>query len=449
MSLAGWEEFDMVGVGSVISDLATVRVKAGNQEIYAGNQEIFIGNLEIFVPAIFAIGADNAVWQLSLHPQQGQGRGKPPVTYWKWDSLGKPDQNTSLVATRIGSRIAVAQNADGRLEVFALGTGGKSAPNGSLYHKWQTAVNGSWSDWAKFDPVDPDLSIQDLQISRTHTGALDVFVRLEFRNNVARLAHIWQTAPNNGWGVWTDIGSPPDDVMYENPTVPTFAVALNGSGIQEVFATGDYWGRGKDNKQGLWNQKWIWRSAQTAPDNADWGPWEPIGRPVSSDLENNRLTIGAVSLNRNQLLELFVDDSMSIYVMSQRAVGDYDCYPLYSRTVYAQGGYAVGAGSVALEVFAWGQTKGNMNPDGTLWRLAEAAFLLPVPPHFHPKPPILYWDSENWEQVDANALPRHPAQLTNGGLHLIRNQGEHLDLVGYLDVIAVGSDGNVYSNWQT
>ena len=41
--------------------------------------------------------------------------------------------------------LAVAQNADGRLEVFAPAGGGPTGRN-TLWHLWQTAANNGWSD---------------------------------------------------------------------------------------------------------------------------------------------------------------------------------------------------------------------------------------------------------------------------------------------------------------
>ena len=39
------------------------------------------------------------------------------------------------------TRIATASNADGRLELFAIGT------DGALNHNWQTSPGGNWSGW--------------------------------------------------------------------------------------------------------------------------------------------------------------------------------------------------------------------------------------------------------------------------------------------------------------
>lgn len=41
--------------------------------------------------------------------------------------------------------LAAAQNHDGRLELFVVGSGGM------LWHRWQTQPNRTWSDWKSLD----------------------------------------------------------------------------------------------------------------------------------------------------------------------------------------------------------------------------------------------------------------------------------------------------------
>ncbi|GAB3943049.1 hypothetical protein GCM10027614_31120 [Micromonospora vulcania] len=49
---------------------------------------------------------------------------------------------TSLGGNGLSTDLAVAANADGRLQVFVVGG------NGSLYSMWQTTTSGPWSSWA-------------------------------------------------------------------------------------------------------------------------------------------------------------------------------------------------------------------------------------------------------------------------------------------------------------
>jgi hypothetical protein len=159
------------------------------------------------------------------------------------------------------------------------------------------------------------------------------------------------------------------------------------------------------------------------------------------------MTIGGLNLDGNGLFELFVNDSQSIYVMSQGSVGvwDQDWYDLGIPSVWAQGGYAAAVGWRRLELFAWGQTPGNVPmPNATLWRIPQRVIDKIKPSGVYPIPkPLLYWDRADWEQVDPNAFPGKPARFIDGGLHLYREHD------GQLDVIAAGADRKVYSNWQT
>src|SRR5437660_11854760 len=60
------------------------------------------------------------------------------MTQTNWTSLGKP-------TVTIKSSPSVGQNADGRLEVFTIGS------DGTLWHIWQTTPDNPWSNWASLD----------------------------------------------------------------------------------------------------------------------------------------------------------------------------------------------------------------------------------------------------------------------------------------------------------
>jgi acylphosphatase len=137
------------------------------------------------------------------------------------------------------------QNADGRLEIFAVGT------DNALSHIWQTAPNNGWSGWASLGGVitcEPD-------VSRNADGRLEVFAR--GTNNA--LWHIWQTAPNNGWSGWASLGG----VIYSDP-----CAANNADGRLEVFV------RGTDDA--------LWHRWQTAPNNG-WSGWASLGGVITSE----------------------------------------------------------------------------------------------------------------------------------------------------------------------
>ena len=67
----------------------------------------------------------------------------------------------------ITSDIAVARNADGRLEIFARGT------DGAVWHQWQTAPNNGWSGWASRGGV----ITSNIDVGRNADGRLELFAR--------------------------------------------------------------------------------------------------------------------------------------------------------------------------------------------------------------------------------------------------------------------------------
>jgi len=76
---------------------------------------------------IFGIGTDKALWHNSQAAPDGSFSG--------WSSLGVPGSGTNW-------SIALTQNADGRLGVFAI-----SSADGVLRHIHQVGVNDGWSAW--------------------------------------------------------------------------------------------------------------------------------------------------------------------------------------------------------------------------------------------------------------------------------------------------------------
>jgi subtilisin family serine protease len=155
-----------------------------------------------------------------------------------------------------GRLLSVTGNQDGRLEVFAWGL------DSALWHIWQTAPNNGWGGWASRGGT-----VDRLAAIRNSDGRLEVFVR----GADGGLWHDWQTAPNNGWHGWSALGGEIDN----------FVVARNQDGRLEVFA------RGMD--KGLWH---IW---QTAPNNG-WSGWASLGGQI------DRL---AADRNQDGRLEVF------------------------------------------------------------------------------------------------------------------------------------------------
>ena len=92
--------------------------------------------------------------------------------------------------------IALGQNADGRLELFYVGTDSR------LYHRWQTSLGGGlskngWTGEVLFpgaiDGAKPGSALS-VAVGQNADGRLELF----YSTPVGRLFHRWQTSPNGG-----------------------------------------------------------------------------------------------------------------------------------------------------------------------------------------------------------------------------------------------------------
>lgn len=118
----------------------------------------------------------------------------------KWENLGKPSNVQFL------RQLAVGRNLDGRQEVIATGETHSPGRN-VLCHIWQVASNGAWSSWGDLgtgiETTGHDRHQRVLAVVPNADGRLEVFAI-----GGGKLRHVWQTAPNNGWSELDNFGSP-------------------------------------------------------------------------------------------------------------------------------------------------------------------------------------------------------------------------------------------------
>lgn len=113
-------------------------------------------------------------------------------------------------------QMAVGHNADGRLEIFYVGT------NNDLYHRWQTSTSGLvWSAETRF----ANNSARQVAVGQNKDGRLEIF----YVGNNNDLYHNWQTAPNGGWATETRLSG---------ASAKQVAVGRNADGRLEVFYVG-------------------------------------------------------------------------------------------------------------------------------------------------------------------------------------------------------------------
>lgn len=130
---------------------------------------------------LFALGTDSQIWHIW---QNAPGGG--------WSGWAAMPGGTFV------SGPAVGRNADGRLEVFAVATGGL------IRHAWQTAPNGGWSGWANAGGPAAGFTNDSPAVATNADGRLEVYGVGSDRD----LYHVWQTAPNGGWSSWVTLGRP-------------------------------------------------------------------------------------------------------------------------------------------------------------------------------------------------------------------------------------------------
>ena len=225
------------------------------------------GRLQLFANGVISAQADDALWHIT---QTAPSRG-----WTDWVSLGTPEG-----ANGIGPPV-VAASADGRLEVFTRGS------DGALWHIWQTAPNGGWSNWLSHG-TPPGTTLAPIWrpvVAPNTEGRLELFAVGDDK----ALWHIWQIAPNGGWSNWLSHGKPPGTSFSSGSP----AMAASADGRLELFLCGD--------DQQLWH---IW---QVAP-SAGWSSWTSHGHPPTT---NPPFPIGvwntpALALNSAKRLELFV-----------------------------------------------------------------------------------------------------------------------------------------------
>jgi hypothetical protein len=265
---------------------------------------------------IFAIGADNALWQKwQVAPNNG---------WSEWKTLETPATDTSL-----SDRFTVGRNQDGRQEVFAVGS------DGNVWQIWQTAPNDGWSDWRKLGQPRPGIRPSDrITVGSNADGRQELFVM----GGDDAVWHIWQVAPNVGWSAWESL----DKAQHRGLSEPS--VQKNADGHLEVFAPGNgafcnRWQEAPNSgvwRREGWNEKpkpkegvpavgitWLeaalnfesrlevlafgddgalWHAWQIdQPPN--WSPWHTLGSPRAKIRQADRLTIGT---NQDGRLEVFV-----------------------------------------------------------------------------------------------------------------------------------------------
>ncbi len=89
---------------------------------------------------------------------------------------------------------AVASNADGRQELFAV------YGDRAVWHNYQVAPNSGWSGWSSLGGV----VASDPAVQTNPNGSLEIYVR----GTDGAVYHCYQTSSSaNGWSAWASLGT--------------------------------------------------------------------------------------------------------------------------------------------------------------------------------------------------------------------------------------------------
>ncbi len=98
----------------------------------------------------------------------------------------------SLTGETIQPGFVVGQNANGRFEIFGVGS------NTDIWHNWIIG-SGGWNGWADLGGTNSD---PQLTVANSEDGRLQIWT-------IGQNGHIWsnwQTSPAGGWFAWVDFG---------------------------------------------------------------------------------------------------------------------------------------------------------------------------------------------------------------------------------------------------
>lgn len=298
-------------------------------------------------------------------------------TWSGWASLGRPKCGLS------NDIIAIEQNSDGRLEVFAIGG------DGALWHTYQPKPGkGPWIGWSSLGKPSSILYFDNPTIFNNKDGRLEVFATGYTMGTLSpymggELWHISQSKPSKGpWTTWKNLGSPSKKIKINK-----LGVGRNKDGRLEVFATGAVWPSISPD-EGIWH---IW---QKKPNKGTWSSWASMGIPKGVNTLTNLPAV--IAHNSDGRLEVFVTKgSLWHMYQSKPSIGPWINWGKLgnpTNTTLNLIPVAVGQNSDGcLEVFAIDYFNGKDYTKGSLWH------------RYQPKPNRSPWSS--WKSLGKPNAP--------------------------------------------
>lgn len=185
------------------------------------------GRLELFL-----LANDQNIWHIwQTSPNNG----------WSgWASLGHPGAQIANGSPFVGN------NGDGRIEMFTTGA------DGGIYHIWQTSPSNGWSSWAQLQPALPGVQLWGLgAVTNNADGRFQLF----FIGSDGALWTKAQSSPSNGWKTVHFLDAAPSATAMNGDQIP--AAGRNANGRLAVFvmgSDGDVWQLTQTSPGGAWGQ---------------------------------------------------------------------------------------------------------------------------------------------------------------------------------------------------
>jgi hypothetical protein len=186
---------------------------------------------------------------------------RPGGEWSGWWSLGQPETEAPV---RVFGPV-LAQNSDGRLELFVQGG------DGAVWHRWQTTASTlAWGPWSSLgQPGGHDCGI--LAVARNQDGRLEFFAVA----SDGMVWHRWQRRAG-GWAAWSLLGDHASGFAF-------VAARANADGRLVLVAQ--------------WAGRVLLQREQIAP-NSGWLPWwdlgdqrSPLWSPTLATNEDGRLEL--------------------------------------------------------------------------------------------------------------------------------------------------------------
>jgi hypothetical protein len=138
---------------------------------------------------VVAVGSEQAIWHRWQTAAQGGAADDTTGGHWsQWQPLGRPSGQEILAV------LGLAQNADGRLELFTV------ASDGSVWHRWQQAPGRrTWAAWSSLERPS-GRACGGLALAVDRDGHLALFT-------VASDGAVWHRRQRTagGWSAWDSL----------------------------------------------------------------------------------------------------------------------------------------------------------------------------------------------------------------------------------------------------